>query len=369
MTGRRWDMGATRRMGRVFARRANGGESPPTDIVASGKLDGALVDWAFYRNGHRDERVNSYTEALAKARGGVGFVWIGLFQPTDHQLAIIGGEFGLHKLALEDAYEAHQRPKLERYDDTLFAVLKTVRYVPHGDLTATSEVVETGEVMIFCGPGFVVTVRHGEHSELTGIRQELEGQPDRLSTGPGSVLHAIADHVVDRYLEVADAVQADIDLIETAMFTPRGWRNIDRVYQLKREVLELKRAVAPLTGPMRALSTVRHPLIADETRNYFRDVDDHLLRVKEQVISFDELLSSILQAGLAQVQVAENDDMRRISAWVAILAVPTMIAGIYGMNFDYMPELRWRYSYFVVLAVMLAACTGLYRLFKRIHWL
>ena len=354
MAGRRWDTGATRRMGRVFARRAAGDGPAQADLVASGKLDGALVDWGFYRDGHRDDRINSYTEALARARRGQGFVWIGLFQPNDRQLAIIGKEFGLHALALEDASEAHQRPKLERYDDTLFAVLKTVRYVPHEDLTATSEVVETGEVMVFCGPGFVVTVRHGEHSELAG---------------PGAVLHAIADHVVDRYLEVADAVQADIDTIETAMFTPRGWRSIDRVYQLKREVLELKRAVAPLTGPMRTLSTLRHPLIADETRNYFRDVDDHLLRVKEQVISFDELLSSILQAGLAQVQVAENEDMRRISAWVAILAVPTVIAGIYGMNFDYMPELRIKYAYFVILGVMLTACTVLYRLFKRNHWL
>ncbi|TDD59118.1 magnesium and cobalt transport protein CorA [Kribbella antibiotica] len=369
MSGRRWDLGATRRMGQLFARRQLGAGPTRPDVVASGKLDGALVDWAFYRDGHRDQRVNSYTEALVRAKRGQGFVWIGLFQPTDHQLAIIGGEFGLHALALEDASEAHQRPKLERYDDTLFAVLKTVSYVPHKDLTATSEVVATGEVMVFCGPGFVVTVRHGEHSELTGLRQVLEDQPERLAVGPGVVLHAIADHVVDRYLEVADAVQADMDLIESEMFTPRGWRNIDRVYQLKREVLELKRAVAPLTGPMRALSTLRHPLIADETRNYFRDVDDHLLRVKEQVISFDELLSSILQAGLAQVQVAENEDMRRISSWVAILAVPTMIAGIYGMNFDYMPELRMRYAYFVVLGVMLVACVGLHRLFKRNHWL
>ncbi|TCC39939.1 magnesium and cobalt transport protein CorA [Kribbella sindirgiensis] len=361
-------MGATRRVGRVFARRAGGAGRPPDDVV-TGKLEGALVDWGLYRDGVRDTRVNSYTEALVRAQRGQGFVWIGLFQPTDHQLAIIGAEFGLHPLALEDAYEAHQRPKLERYGETLFAVFKTVTYVPHDDLTATSEVVATGEVMVFCGPGFVVTVRHGEHSELTGLRQELEREPQRLAAGPGAVLHAIADHVVDRYLEVADAVQADIDMIETSMFTPRGWRNIDRVYQLKREVLELKRAVAPLTGPMRALATLRHPLIADETKNYFRDVDDHLQRVKEQVISFDELLSSILQAGLAQVQVAENEDMRRISAWVAILAVPTMIAGIYGMNFDYMPELRMKYAYFVVLGVMVTACTVLYRLFKRNHWL
>lgn len=361
-------MGATRRVGRVFTRRG-GSAGRPSDELVRGKLEGALVDWGLYRDGVRDDRVDSYTEALDRGRRGQGFVWIGLFQPTDHQLAIVGAEFGLHPLALEDASEAHQRPKLERYGDTLFAVFKTVTYVPHGDLTATSEVVATGEVMVFCGPGFVVTVRHGEHSALTGLRQDLEKEQHRLATGPGAVLHAIADHVVDRYLEVADAVQADIDLIETDMFTPRGWRNIDRVYQLKREVLELKRAVAPLTGPMRALATVRHPLITDETRNYFRDVDDHLQRVKEQVISFDELLSSILQAGLAQVQVAENEDMRRISAWVAILAVPTMIAGIYGMNFDYMPELHLKYAYFVVLGVMVCACFTLYRLFKRNHWL
>ncbi len=337
--------------------------------MLTSKLEGALVDWGLYRDGLRDRGVSSYNEALDLAQRGQGFVWIGLFQPNERQLAVVGQEFGLHPLALEDASEAHQRPKLERYGDTLFAVLKTVTYVPHGDLTATSEVVATGEVMVFCGPGFVVTVRHGEHSELTGLRQALEKEPKRLAAGPGAVLHAITDHVVDRYLEVADAVQADIDMIETSMFTPRGWRSIDRVYQLKREVLELKRAVAPLTGPMRMLSTLRHPLIQDETRNYFRDVDDHLQRVKEQVISFDELLSSILQAGLAQVQVAENEDMRRISSWVAILAVPTMIAGIYGMNFDYMPELRLRYAYFVVLGVMASACFGLYRLFKRNHWL
>ncbi|MEU8224443.1 magnesium and cobalt transport protein CorA [Kribbella sp. NPDC048915] len=352
----------------MFARRGGGSGRPPDDVV-TGKLEGALVDWGLYRNGVRDDRVSSYTEALDRAQRGEGFVWIGLFQPSEQQLAIVGAEFGLHPLALEDARKAHQRPKLERYGETLFAVFKTVTYVPHDDLTASSEVVGTGEVMVFCGPGFVVTVRHGEHNELTGLRHVLDQEPERLATGPGAVLHAIADQTVDRYLEVADAVQADIDQIETLMFTPRGWRNLDHVYQLKREVLELKRAVAPLTGPMRALATLRHPLIADETKNYFRDVDDHLQRVKEQVISFDELLSSILQAGLAQVQVAENDDMRRISAWVAILAVPTVIAGIYGMNFDYMPELGLRYAYFVVLGVMFTICFVLYRLFKRNHWL
>lgn len=365
-------MDATRRVGRVFTRPSRRGNDVPVDIVGNGKLDGALVDWAYYREGQRDSGVGSYVDALTRARRGDGFVWIGLFQPNEHQLAAVGAEFSLHKLALEDAAEAHQRPKLELYGDrgeTIFAVLKTVRYVPHTTLTDTSEVVESGEVLVFCGPGFVVTIRHGDHSELKGLRQQLEADPARLGSGPGGVLHAIADHVVDTYLDVAERVQADIDLIEVEMFSPRGWRNIERVYQLKREVLELKRAVARLTAPMRVLAFRRHPLITDETRTYFRDVDDHLLRVKEQVTSFDELLTSILQAGLAQVQVAENEDMRRISAWVAILAVPTMIAGVYGMNFENMPETRMEYGYFVVLAVMAVACATLYVLFKRNRWL
>jgi magnesium transporter len=352
---------------RLFARRAT---SAVPDLVGTGRLDGALVDWAYYRDGRRGGRIGSYAGALARARRGEGFVWIGLFQPTEQQLMAVGEEFGLHPLALEDAVEAHQRPKLERYDDrTLFAVFKTVRYVLSTALTATSEVVESGEVMVFCGPGFVVSVRHGEHSELTGLRASLEAEPERLAAGPGAVLHAIADHVVDNYLDVADQVQSDIDQIETEMFSPRGWRNIERVYQLKREVLELKRAIAPLAGPMRALAERHHPLIGPETRTYFRDVDDHLSRVRDQVTAFDELLTSILQAGLAQVQVAENEDMRRISSWVAILAVPTMIAGIYGMNFDNMPETRTRYGYFVVLTVMVVACWTLHRLFKRNRWL
>ncbi len=359
------------RVSQLFTRRP-AGRRPSEDLVATGKLDGALVDWAFYRGGRRDPSTESYGEALRRARRGEGFLWIGLLEPTARQLAVLGDEFGLHPLALEDAIEAHQRPKLERYGDrgeTLFAVFKTVRYVPHTTLTPTSEVVESGEVMVFCGTGFVVTVRHGKHSELSGLRQALEAEPARLDDGPGGVLYAIADQIVDSYLEVASHVQADIDLIETEMFTPRGWRNIERVYQLKREVLELKRAVAPLAGPIRVLAERHHPLIGDETRKYFRDVDDHLARVREQVTGFDELLTSILAAGLAQVQVQENDDMRRISAWVAILAVPTMIAGIYGMNFDNMPELRSRYGYFVVLGVMVVACGTLYRLFKHNRWL
>jgi magnesium transporter len=362
-------MGATRRTGRAVPQ--GDSSAVPMDLVGSGRLDGALVDWAYYRDGRREE-IGSYVDALMLARGGEGFVWMGLFQPDEHQLNLIGTEFGLHPLAVEDAAEAHQRPKLEHYGDhgeILFTVLKTLRYVPHSHLTATSEVVETGEVMIFCGPGFVITVRHGEHSELSGVRHRLEKEPARMLAGPGSVLYAVCDHVVDSYMDVTDRVQSDIDQIETDIFTPRGWRSIDRVYQLKREVLEVKRAVAPLAGPMHALATGQARLVGEEIRHYFRDVEDHLLRAKEQVMSFDELLTSILQAGLAQVQVSENEDLRRISAWVAILAVPTLIASVYGMNFDNIPETRTRYGYFVILVGMLAVCTVLYRLFKRNQWL
>jgi magnesium transporter len=312
-------------------------------------LDRAPVDWEYH---------------------GDGFVWIGLFEPSAHELRQAGEKFGLDPSALVHAVESHHRPKLEHAsDEILFAVFRTVRYVLSSALTATSEVVESGKVMVFCGPGFVLTVRQGEHSELSGLRAAIESDPDRLAGGPGAVLHAIADQVVDGYLDVAAKVQADIDRIETEMFSPGGWRIIDRVYQLKREVLELKRAVSPLGGPMRALAERPHPLIGPEIRTYFRDVDDHLNRVRDQVTAYDELLTSILQAGLAQSQVSENEDMRRISSWVAILAVPTMIAGVYGMNFDDMPELRTRYGYFVVLAVMATACLVLFGLFKRNRWL
>ncbi|MGW0228816.1 magnesium and cobalt transport protein CorA [Actinopolymorpha singaporensis] len=329
----------------------------------------AVVDWAFYRDGKRQDDVTSYSEAVRRARDGGGFVWIGLFEPTGDQLAGIAEEFDLHALAVEDAVTAHQRPKLERYGDSLFAVFKTVRYCPHEEFTASSEVVETGELMAFVGPEFVVTVRHGDHSELGRVRRQLQDNPDHLRHGPSAVLHAVADRVVDDYLTVVDRLQDDIDELEISIFSARGARNVERVYQLKREVLELKRAVAPLAGPLRQLAERPVRLVAPEIREYFRDVEDHLARVREQVSAFDELLTSILQAGLAQLTVAENEDMRKISAWVAILAVPTMIAGIYGMNFEFIPETHWRYGYYMVMTLIVGICFGLHRYFKRNGWL
>jgi magnesium transporter len=259
---------------------------------------------------------------------------------------------------------------VERYGDTLFAVFKTVCYVEHEELTATSEVVNTGEIMVFVGEDFVITVRHGRHGSLGPLREGLETDPGQLAKGPSAVLHAIADHVVDDFLTVIEAVQADMDQVETDVFAENGARvDPGRIYQLKRELLELKRAVVPLGRPLEELATRPARVVDPEIQAYFRDVSDHLLRATEQIAAFDELLNSILQAHLAQVTVAQNEDMRKITAWAAIVAVPTMVCGVYGMNFDHMPELGWRYGYGLVLGVISVACLVLYRGFRRNGWL
>ncbi|MGV4929226.1 magnesium and cobalt transport protein CorA [Streptomyces sp. BHT-5-2] len=341
----------------------------------------AIVDCGVYRDGRRVHGHPSPAEAIADVRDEGGFVWIGLHEPNEAEFAGIAQEFGLHPLAVEDAVHAHQRPKLERYDDTLFTVFKTVHYVEHAELTSTSEVVETGEVMCFTGPNFIVTVRHGGQGSLRALRHRLQEDRERLAKGPSAVLHAIADQVVDGYIAVAGAVQDDIDEVEIDVFSSgtngkgTGTKgaakggDAGRIYQLKREVLEFKRAVSPLLRPMQLLSERPMRLVDSDIQKYFRDVADHLARVNEQVLSFDDLLNSILQANLAQAAVAQNEDMRKITAWAAIFAVPTMIAGIYGMNFTYMPELHWKYGYPAMMLVTVTICFGIHRGFKRNGWL
>ncbi|WP_328301900.1 magnesium/cobalt transporter CorA [Streptomyces sp. NBC_00435] len=338
---------------------------------ARSPLGSAVVNCIVYRDGVRQDGCADAEEALRRVRKtGDGFVWIGLHEPSQTELAGLAELFGLHPLAVEDAVHAHQRPKIERYDETLFAVLKTVRYVEHEELTATSEVVETGELMAFTGDDFVITIRHGGRGTLGSVREELEATPDHLAKGPVAVLHAIADHVVDEYVAVTDAVQNDIDAVETMVFSEHGGRgDAGRIYQLKRELLELRRAVAPLGRPLQQLSTLPIPVIPPEMRTYFRDVADHLTRATDQIGAYDALLDSILQAHLAQVTVAQNEDMRKITAWAAIVAVPTMVCGVYGMNFDNMPELHWTYGYPVVVGVMAVACFVIHRGFRRNGWL
>jgi magnesium transporter len=360
-------VGGLRKVARLARRRPRVDLSHP----ARSPLGSSVVNCVTYQDGVRVAGCADLVDAVRLVRtSGEGFVWLGLHEPTEREFAGVADLFDLHPLAVEDAVEAHQRPKLEHYGDTLFAVFKTVCYVEHERLTATSEVVDTGEIMVFVGRDFVITVRHGRHGSLGPLREELETDPRQLAKGPAAVLHAIADHVVDEYLNVTDAVQGDIDQVETEVFSENGARlDPGRIYQMKRELLELKRAVVPLGRPVEDLATRPLRVVDPEIQAYFRDVLDHLIRAKDQIAAFDELLNSILQAHLAQVTVAQNEDMRKITAWAAVIAVPTMVCGVYGMNFDHMPELHWRFGYPLVMAVMAATCLLLYRGFRRNGWL
>ncbi|MEU9834638.1 magnesium/cobalt transporter CorA [Streptosporangium sp. NPDC048047] len=337
---------------------------PPSD---------SLVEYAAYIDGEKIHALG-IPDALeivrrhnASAENGNAFVWVGLHEPDAPEVEWLAEVFALHPLAVEDAVKAHQRPKVERYGDSLFMVLKTVAYLDHDVLTATSEIIETGEIMMFVGPDFVVTVRHGGLCPLSVVRERLEGDPRLLERGPTGVLHAIADHVVDKYLTVADLMQAELEDVEAMVFADVSARDIGRIYNLKREMIEMKRSVTPLQSPMSSLAQRR--MIPSEMREYFRDVVDHLARVCEQVESSNELCNSILQAALARSNALANEDMRKISSWVAIMAVPTMIAGIYGMNFTHMPEINSVFGYPLVLAVMVIACSLLYRGFRRNGWM
>ncbi|MFF5965794.1 magnesium and cobalt transport protein CorA [Streptomyces collinus] len=330
-----------------------------------------IVDCAIYREGQRTEGPEDLSDALGEARTAGGFVWIGLHEPTEGEFDHVTREFGLHPLAVEDALKAHQRPKLEVYDDSLFVVLKPVAYEPQSDT------VSSGEIMIFLGDSFVVTVRHGEGSPLKAVRQRLEQEPELLVKGPTSVLYAVADATVDHYLDVATELQTDLEGLEAEVFSPDGGgsRNTaSRIYDFKRQVLEFRRATGPLAPPMSRLAGtastgVAVPFVDDRARPFFRDVNDHLTRVNESVENLDRLVSDILSAHLAQMSVRQNDDMRKISAWAAMAAIPTMLAGIYGMNFEHMPELRWVWSYPALLVLMAALEIGVFRLFKRRGWL
>jgi magnesium transporter len=340
--------------------------APPIPVP----LSAYVVNCGVYKDGKRLPGRWSHAEAIEEVRKcGSGFVWIGLHEPDDEQIKGIADTFGLHELAVEDAVHAHQRPKLERYDETLFMVLKTVRFVEHDSPDAANEIVETGELMAFLGRDFIVTVRHGNHSGLATLRAELDDSPERLKVGPAAVLHAIADRVVDSYLEVSEAFEDDIDQMEAKIFAPRSAVSAEHMYMMKREVLELRRAVTPLANPLRRLAEGYTPLVPEQVRSYFRDVDDHLTTVSERILGFDELLNTLVDAALAKITLQQNSDMRKITSWAAIIAIPTMVVGIYGMNFDYMPELHWKFGYPLVILVILLICLVLHRIFRRNRWL
>lgn len=321
-----------------------------------------IVDCAAYVDGKRREGDLSLERAGEVAsEGGGTFVWVGVFEPSEAEFKAIAEEFGLHELAVEDAVRAHQRPKLEAYGETIHVVVKPARYVD------PKEVIDVGELSIFVAAGFVVTVRHGK-GDLAPVRERLEARPDLLRNGPGAVLYGIVDHVVDRYIEAAQGFDEDVREVELQVFG-EGQNPTQRIYKLEREVLEFQAAATPLGEALEELCSGNFPAIPKELHEYFRDVEDHLRRVSTRIESFRQLLDSALEANLTQVSMRQNEDMRKISAWVAIAAVPTMLAGIYGMNFKHMPELHWSFGYPLALALMLSICLYLYWRFKRSGWL
>jgi magnesium transporter len=325
-----------------------------------------IVDSALYRDGVR-VAVDCATDDLETMRRSVArpgdFVWVGLHEPGAAELDRVADLFGLHPLAVEDALHAHQRPKLERYDESLFLVLKTLWYVDEEDA------VETGEINLFVGSDFVVSVRHGKGTELHTARVDLEQRAVVLGHGPSAVLYAICDRVVDSYEDVAASLETDVDEVEESVFSPVRTYDSRRIYVLKRELAEMRRAVIPLKEPMKRFATGSVPLVSADAAPFFRDVADHLVRVSEGIETLDTLLSTAFEAHLAQISVQQNEDMRKISAWVAIAAAGTLIAGVYGMNFTDMPELHWRLGYPYALGLMVLSSLVLYRLFKRSGWL
>jgi magnesium transporter len=322
-----------------------------------------FVDAALYDDGIRRAEPFELSGAGRLCKDAGSFCWIGLFEPTEDEFEAVRTEFDLHELAVEDAIHAHQRPKLELYDDTLFMVLKPARYIDH------EEAVELGEILLFVDDDFVVAVRHGAASQLIQVRKELEGQPEEMRYGPAAVLLAVVERVVDDYQTVLQGLDIDVQEVEKQVFSDAEGAPTERIYFLKREVLEFAEATVPLLDPLDRLARGRFTAVHRDLREYFRDTHDQLQRVVEQVQTFRDLLTSILEANLTQVSVRQNEDMRKISAWVAVAAVPTLLAGVWGMNFTSMPELDWQFGYPVAVLIMVGVSTFLYFRFKRSGWL
>ncbi|MBV2365456.1 magnesium/cobalt transporter CorA [Streptomonospora nanhaiensis] len=324
-----------------------------------------IVDCAIYHSGGRvdvDGDISDALDAAVKSHDG-SFCWIGLHEPTSEEFDLVAEELGLHPLAVEDAVTAHQRPKWERYGDIAFVVCKALVY------DDAAKTMLTGEVMVFLGANFIVTVRHGEANPLKGLRRRLEADKEMLRYGPPVVLYGVLDAAVDAYVETADTFQGAVHDIEEEVLLSGKGQLAPQIYALKREGLRIHGAVDPLIPVLKAMSAGDAVRVNPEVLPFFRDVHDHAVQVEARVASLNELLPQVMAAYLAQVGVQQNNDMRRISAWAAIITAPTMIAGVYGMNFDYMPELRQSWGYPAVLLFMVTVCTTLFVLFRRNKWL
>ena len=291
------------------------------------------------------------------------FVWIGLHEPSEDILNRVQTQFSLHELAVEDAHMAHQRPKLEQYGDSIFVVLRTAQMNQQHHI-------EFGETHFFAGDNFIVVVRHGFSVPYTEVRARCEATPEHLRKGQGFVLYAVMDFIVDRYFPVVHDLEQELEAIETKIFKEKPTRETtEQIYDLKRELLDVKRAVSPLVEICNRLMRFDIKCISEETRPYFRDVYDHVVRINEMVDNTRELLNSAMEANFSLLSIAQSDVSKKFAGWAAIIAVPTMIAGFYGMNFKFMPELQWHYAYFAVIIVTLSICLTLYYFFRKSGWL
>ncbi len=322
-----------------------------------------IVDYALYQNGIRYTQPSNLTELIQKAKSDGGFVWLGLAEPTENEFNKIVGDFKFHPLAIEDAITAHQRPKFEEYPGVQALVLKTAFYEEKGSQ------ISTGEIFCFIGEYFIVVVRHGNGAPLVNTRHHLENNPEQLAKGPYAVVHAILDHVIDCYIDISIELEADVLQVEHKVFGDTRESASQEIYLLKREVIEFRHAIDPLLSPLQQLSSIGIRNVPAELTPFFRDTLDHLSRASDAASGLDALLTSALQAEIAQVQIQQNSDMRKITSYVALASVPTMIAGIYGMNFDTMPELRWQFGYPAVVGSLVVITIVLYRKFKKSGWL
>jgi magnesium transporter len=322
-----------------------------------------IVDYALYQNGLRYKEPSNLGELISKARTEGGFVWLGLAEPTAAEFEKIAEDFQFHPLAVEDAVKAHQRPKYEEFPEVQVMVLKTAFYEEKGSQ------ISTGEIFCFIGDHFIVVVRHGSGAPLADTRHHLEANPQQLAKGPYAVLHAILDHVIDCYIEISVELETDVNQAEAKVFSTSRESASQEIYLLKREVIEFRHAIDPLLSPLQNIASIGARHIPAELTPFFRDTLDHLSRASDAAAGLDSLLSSALQAEIAQVQLQQNEDMRKITSYVALASVPTMVAGIYGMNFDTMPELRWKFGYPMVLGGLVLVTIFLYRKFKKSGWL
>ena len=322
-----------------------------------------IVDVALYQDGRRVDGPSDISDLVEVAKRDGGFVWLGLAEPTESEFNMVVGELNFHPLAIEDAINAKQRPKIEDYDGLTFFVIKTVFF------EKAKQAITTGELMCFISDHFIVIVRHGEGHPLTTVRHDLEQKPELLKLGPFAVLHAVADRIIDGYINIATALEEEVVGVENKVFSGKRKTFSQEIYFLKREIIEFKHAIEPLIIPLNKLTSESIPLLPTDIRPFFRDTLDHLTQACDHATGLDSLITSVLQADLAHIQVQQNTDVRRISAWVALASGPTMIAGIYGMNFEHMPELGTKYGYFVILGVMVCLTGFLVRSFRKSGWL